>query len=138
LTGCAASGAKFHSLSKTPSESSEIIVYRPDRFIRGGASYQIHLDGQQIGILKNAGFIKIRTTPGSHILELKGGFMQASFRDIKTNVVSLSGERKIYRFEPIASGPIILASAYIGVTFSLSLVPEEVAIVELTDLKESD
>lgn len=139
LSGCSATGAKFQGLEKPDSDAGEIVVYRPDRLVRGGVAYYVHLDGKEVGMLKNAGFVALRTTPGTHVVLMKAGLQDFFMKARTAEVVLLAGERKFLRFEPSITGsPIILPNvAYVPVGFGFIAVPEGQAAIELRDLNQS-
>lgn len=139
LSGCSATGPKFQGLEKPDSNTGEIVVYRPDRFVRGGVGYYVHLDGKEVGLLKNSGFMSLATTPGTHVVLMKAGF-QDLFRNAANAQVTLDvGERKFLRFEPSITGiPIVLPNAaFVPVGFGFIAVPEGQAVVELQNLNQS-
>lgn len=139
LFGCAATGPKFQEVTKLNSDSAEIVVYRPDRFVRGGVSYYVNLDGSEVATLRNAGFVSLPTAAGTHVLQLKAGFM-GSFKPITTEVTLAAGERKFFRFEPSLGGiPIVLpGTVYVPVAYGFGLVAEDQAVSELKELKRSE
>jgi hypothetical protein len=139
LIGCAASGAKYGGPTALDPNSSEIVVYRPDRFARGGVSYLVYIDGKEVAKLKNAGFVLIPTSPGSHELEIQASAFQ-NFKPIKVPANTTAGARLFFRFEPFMSGgPVVLPTVmYIPVAYSLVPVPEAQALIELRELRHSE
>lgn len=139
LFGCAASGPLFTQPIPLNSSSSEIIVYRPDRFAAGGATYYIHLDGKEVASLDNAGFVAIPASPGAHQIEIRASIFKY-FKPIKVNFETTGGARIYFRFEPHPSGlPIITPTvAVIPIGFAFMEVPPEQALVELRTLRLSE
>lgn len=139
MFGCAANGPLFSGPTPLDPTSSEIVVYRPDKFARGGATYFVHLDDTEVARLKNAGFTSIPTSPGTHALEIRASAMQ-SFKPMKVLAEAKAGVRLFFRFEPSVSGsPVVLPNLiFIPVGFGLEQVPENQALIELRTLRRSE
>ena len=139
LFGCAASGPKFNGLESLKFDSSEIVVYRPDRFARGGVKYLLHLDGREAASLQNAGFTTISASPGKHEIEIHASAFH-NFKPMKVSVNAKPGARAFLRFEPSSGGPpVVLPTAiYIPVAFDFEEIPEAQALIELQDLRRSE
>jgi hypothetical protein len=139
IAGCAATGPLFSGLTTITADSSEIVVYRPDRFARGGVTYFLHVDGREVAALKNAGFVTIPASPGPHELEIRASALQP-FRPMKVNIDTKPGARVFLRFEPYASGGAVFLPAltYIPVSYNLLEVTEAQALIDLKELKRSE
>jgi len=139
LGGCSANGTRFQGLSAVDAGTAEIIVYRPDRFVHGGVPYYVILDDKEVGTLRNAGFMSVKPSPGQHILKVQAGY-EDLYREVKTNISVVQGERKLFRFEPsLSGGPIIIpGGAYVSVAIGLWQVDEPHALNDLQDLKLSN
>jgi hypothetical protein len=70
-TGCNAPGPAFYTIEPT-SESSVVYIYRPDG--RGAnVPIKISLDGREIGVLKNKGYVVESVAPGEHTVTASAG-----------------------------------------------------------------
>lgn len=140
LFGCAATGPTYERPSALESSASEIVIYRPDRFARGGNTFYVHLDGKEVAKLQNAGFAIIPTSPGSHELEIRGPAMDFAFKPIKMTVSTSAGGRLFVRFEPYMSGGIVATpfATVIPVAYRFALVPEADALIDLKTLRRSE
>lgn len=140
LIGCAASGPTYERPSALESSTSEIVIYRPDRFARGGNTFYVYLDGKEVAKLQNAGFASIPTSPGSHDLEIRRPVMDFAFKPLKMAVSTMPGGRTFIRFEPYMSGGVVStpAAVVIPVAYRLALVPEVDALIELRVLRRSE
>jgi len=138
LIGCAASGPRFSAQAELHSDTSEIIVYRPDHFARGGVKYLLNLDDKEVATLQNAGFASILASAGKHELEIHASFFQ-NFKPMKVLLDTQLGSRVFVRFEPSISGaPIVSPSLiYMPVGYDFIQVPEAQALDDLKDLKLS-
>jgi len=140
LFGCAASGPTYDGPSALDSQASEIVIYRPDRFARGGNTFYVHLDGREVAKLQNAGFAAIPTSPGSHELEIRGPALDFAFKPMKMAVSTIAGGRLFVRFEPYMSGGIVVSpfATVIPVAYRFTLVSEADALIDLRALKRSE
>ena len=140
LLGCAARGAKYGGLTALDANSSEIIVYRPDRLQGGGVTCYVHLDGKEVARLKNAGFVLIATSPGSHELEIRPSALN-NFNPVKVPAHTTAGSRLFFRLEPFMPHPPIILPGiitYFPVAYSLAPVAEAQALIELRELRHSE
>jgi len=71
LTGCSASGIKYQDLVQTElNGQSEIIVYRKSQLAASGGCYRVNVDGKEIGILANGGYLRKTVDPGKHTVSI--------------------------------------------------------------------
>ena len=140
LFGCAATGPTYERPSALDSSASEIVVYRPDRFARGGDTFYVYLDGKELAKLQNAGFAIIPTSPGSHELEIRRPVMDFAFKPLKMAVSTTTGGRSFVRFEPYISGRIVATpfAMVIPVAYRFTLVQEADALIDLQVLRRSE
>lgn len=140
LVGCAATGPRYEDSNALDSKASEIIVYRPDRFARGGNTFYVHLDGKEVAKLQNAGFAVIPTLPGPRELEIRSFALDLAFRPIKLVLNVTASNRVFVRFEPSLSGGVIVnpGATVIPVAYKFELVLEADARNELRTLRRSD
>jgi len=137
---CAATGPRFDGKTKLEPNTAEIVVYRPDSFANGGKSFYIHLDGKEVATLKNAGFVSLRTIPGTHKLEIKSFALDFAFKTITSELVLDESECKYFRFRSDLRGNVVVTpyAATIPVALNFSSVPEDQAIKELQQLRKSE
>lgn len=139
LTGCGASGPAFEQINLDSNQSkSEIIVFRKNQFVDGGSCYQVNVNGKELGILANGGFLRTIVDPAKHkivlfsvrdnVLELEVSSTEHSTNYIEYNT-SLAGGH----FLPIGS----VVSFSTSFDSSLAEVEPEYALTILKDLKES-
>ena len=71
LSACSASGIKYSEIVQTElNGQSEIIVFRKSQFAASGGCYRINVDGKEIGILANGGYLRKRVAPGKHVVSI--------------------------------------------------------------------
>lgn len=71
LGGCSASGPVFQPPAPPANSATATLhVFRPDRFVAGGISYTLYIDGREFVSLPNNGFTRIDTDPGSHTIRI--------------------------------------------------------------------
>lgn len=140
LLGCAAAGPRFAGKTKLEPNTAEIVVYRPDSFANGGKSFSIYLDGKEVAALKNAGFVSLQTTPGTHKLEIKSFALDFAFKTITTEVTLKEFESKYFRFHSYLSGGVVATPfvTAIPVASRFADVAESQAINELQQLRKSE
>jgi hypothetical protein len=140
LTACAANGIRFTGTPEIKDNKSQILIYRPDNFARGGNSFYIHIDGNQVATLKNAGYVALQLEPGKHVLQIKSFALDFAFKTITTDISLESGETKYYRLHPHITGAAVVTPQYAAIPISTSFfnVPEEVALQELPYLRLSE
>jgi hypothetical protein len=96
IFGCSAKGALF--AAPEPSDAPLLIVYRIKHVENGGMFPQLLLDGQEVGNLKQGGYIYIETTPGEHVLTVKDEFVWKWGIDTQPITIELeSGEIRYVR-----------------------------------------
>lgn len=70
-TGCNAPGPAFYPVEPT-ADASVIYIYRPDG--RGAnVPVNVSLDGREIGVLKNKGYVFESVAPGEHVVTASAG-----------------------------------------------------------------
>lgn len=124
ISGCAASGVKYSSeVGKT--ETTNVVVYRPYLLRSGGLYANVAIDGQQVGKLKNEGYLKFHVGNGIHTLKVGD----------RTTEISISqDEKKFFRF---SYGWALFAAVDV-VSDRLDSVDEQTALTEIKDTKLSD
>jgi hypothetical protein len=74
ITGCAASGPLYQEIpSYEKSEKSPLIIFRRDQFSGGAKCSIVRVDGEEIGKLSNAGFLRYWVSPGEHKISVRIG-----------------------------------------------------------------
>ena len=126
VLGCAARGPLYGTPAELEAGTSEIVVYRLDRFVLAAATLVVHLDGKEVARLRNAGFASIPTSPGNHELELRPPTPLHLIVPINMRAVTRPGARQYFRFEP---------STYFN---DLVPVSESEALDELRELRRSE
>jgi len=139
LSGCGAKGQHFQAFQPIPSETAEVIVYRPDKLLHGGVPYYVYIDGKEVGTLRNAGYIIVQTKAGDHQLKVQAGF-EDIYKEVSAPMAVELGQRRIYRFEPSAAGIFLIGTntAYLPVGLGLWQVNEDQAFSDLSSLRKSE
>lgn len=70
IAGCAASGPMYTSDAGATLEKGNLVVYRPYRFLSGGAYANVYIDDQEVGVLKNGGYLRLDVGSGTHTLKV--------------------------------------------------------------------
>ena len=71
LSACSASGIKYSEIVQTElNGQSEIIVFRKSQLAASGGCYRINVDGKEIGILANGGYLRKMVEPGKHVVSI--------------------------------------------------------------------
>jgi hypothetical protein len=116
-----------------------LIIYRPDRLNAGGATFDVYLDGNEVGGLKNAGFLVVRTVPGSHTVEIQHLGITVNRSKVRQSVFVKQGERAFLRFEPsVTHITVFPASPVVHSQYSFMQVTEDRALEELREFRRSD
>ena len=69
VCGCSATGQKYSELAPVVTGGkSEIVIYRKSQMAASGGCYRVKLDGEQIGILQNGGYLRKFVEPGKHTI----------------------------------------------------------------------
>jgi hypothetical protein len=139
LSGCAATGQNFPGFRTPSGESALIVVYRPDLFRAGGQAVKIAVDEQEVGVLRNAGWISIPVSPGERAIKLEERFTLFP-ESAALKVTAEKGETIALRvlpggitsIVPLAAGPIVAFGPW-----TIQQIPEGTAQSELRELKES-
>lgn len=139
LSGCAASGRSFSGFQQPPEKSAAIVVYRPDLFRAGGQSVRVAIDKEEVGILRNAGWLSIHVSPGERQITLEERFALFQ-KDTALTVKALAGKSIALRvlpggmtgIYPVSTGPVMTFGPW-----TIQQVPTEAALTELKSLKES-
>lgn len=71
VTGCATTGAAYAPVQDVPAEQAIIYVYRIPAFTGSAISYDVKLNGEFMGKLKNGAYFYAVVDPGSHVLSAK-------------------------------------------------------------------
>ena len=140
LTGCAATGKSFSGFQSPSEKSAVIVVYRPDLFRAEGQSVRVSIDNNEVGVLRNAGWLSIHTTHGEHSVTLDERFTFWQ-KDTVLKVETQQGEPIALRvllggmtgLYPMPSGPVMTFGPW-----TIQQVSTETAQAELKNLKESE
>jgi hypothetical protein len=106
LSACAASGPMFTEVAKPSDETSGIYIYRLSRFYASGAVPPIYLDGEELGELKNGGYLFAEVTPGPHVLQIgvEGNTAWWSAPVMQFEFESVAGENRYFEFVQQSDG----------------------------------
>lgn len=124
IAGCAASGPMYPTETGAASDRENLVVYRPYRFLSGGAYANVYIDDRKVGILKNGGYIKLEVGSGTHALRVGP----------ETRVISApNNERLFFRYSHRWS--LLFVLEFVPAT--LNAVDEKAAFDELKDTQLS-
>lgn len=71
LASCTLTGSKFTPLESAESQHGVLYVYRPSNYDMGLMSALITLDGKQVAVLENGGYVALIVEPGKHTITQK-------------------------------------------------------------------
>jgi hypothetical protein len=76
LQGCAsmATGPLFDGSASPPTGQAVIYVFRPDQSYARGNAPDLTVDGAKVGVIHNAGFLKVDVQPGRHTVDIPFNF----------------------------------------------------------------
>ncbi|MDQ6989343.1 MAG: DUF2846 domain-containing protein [Mariprofundaceae bacterium] len=97
LGGCGAGGAKFSGLEQIADNSAQVYIYRPSSFIQSANYPDLALDGQEIGQLKNGGYLRFTVPAGEHNLSVTGNVMMWIHRDRNVPLKLEAGKTYFYK-----------------------------------------
>jgi len=139
ISACAsASGQVFSNGPQLTHGQTGIYVYRGDnKFENRGSNFNIYVDNQKIGLLRNAGYLYAAVTPGSHTLKVA----RVPINDNGTTLsMSINpGQVIYYRVETNWDSTLWLSGAYIPsghVVFKQ--VSPDIALEQLQSLRYSN
>lgn len=148
-SGCVATGTRFsdsetQSNVAASSNLATIYIYRPSRFLAGGASPTVLIDEVKLGSLRSGGFSVQSVTPGVHKFLAKWSLLGRPF-DSKDAEFSYEFEpKKVYylRFGIVDSSVTATGvAAYLvhtTATLDFVLVKMQLALSELEDSRRLD
>ena len=131
VCACAtAPGQKFTGLATPVQDKGDIYIYRTSAIFAVGQSFEVTLDGKQVGNLYNASYLHLRLPEGSYVLKVSpGGIAKTS--DIQ--VQSKPGTQIFFEYD-FATGP--LANGFF-IGSSIQPRAQEKALQDLKELKSS-
>lgn len=139
MTGCGAGGAKFSGLEKPTDNLAQVYIYRPSAFVQSGNFPDMALDNQEIGQLKNGGFLKFKAPAGKHSLSITGNVMQWIHKDATATLTFEAGKTYFYKLTVSMDG-----SNGVNVGFGQhhsfgfkQITDEKQALADLAELNES-
>jgi len=71
LSGCATTGAAFVPVEDVPEGQALVYVYRVPSFTGSAISYDVKVDGEIIGKMKNGAYFYTTVAPGSYVISAK-------------------------------------------------------------------
>ena len=140
LSSCGAGGAKFSGLEKPKESMAQVYIYRPSAFVQSGNFPDVALDGNEIGQLKNGGFLHFNAPAGKHTINLSGNVMQWIHKDANIPVTLKAGETNFYKLTVSMGGSGGGVNIGFGQVHSFGFVQikdENVVLEDLKKLKES-
>lgn len=107
LSGCAtAPGKKFAGITPPEENQGVVYLYRTSALFYSGGAFDVSLNGEKIGALYNASFLRLQLAPGSYNIKVAPGMMA------KTSELVINAEAskiKFYEYD-FVTGP--LANAF--------------------------
>lgn len=148
-SGCVATGTRFseselESNVVTSSNLATICIYRPRKFLAGGASPTVASDEVELGSLRSGGFSVQSVTPGVHKFMAKWSFLGRPFgsKDVEFSYEFESNKVYYLRFGIVDSSVTATGVAAYPVhttaTFDFVLVKKQFALGELEDSRRLD
>ena len=78
--GCATpTGAAFTTAETVPTGQAQIYLYRKSALQAGGATFDVQLNKQDMGILINGSYVRLTVAPGEHVLGVKPGALSKMY-----------------------------------------------------------
>jgi len=97
ITGCSATGPKFTKATLTNQKLSTVYLMRQYKFLGAAGCRAVHIDNKDLGCIKNAGYLRIDLTPGSHAIKFPKVTENDWANETEVELELLAG--KIYYFE---------------------------------------
>ena len=133
LTGCTTITTETVNIVRTPIPDTmgRIIVYRKPQFAGSGVFPDLYVDKSDRGALTNASVIALNTTPGEHILAVKGSILTYGFSDV-TMIAKVEQGKPIYiEYAVILAGTTGLSNTW---QYGFKIVDPAVGAIEVDDL----
>ncbi len=70
LVGCSATGEKFSEATLINQETATVYFLRQSKFLGAAGCRDVLIDGNKVGCIKNAGFLKVEVLPGKRLINL--------------------------------------------------------------------
>lgn len=137
LCGCSATGQKYSELAPVVSTGkSELVIYRKSQIAASGGCYRIKVDGKEVGILANGGYLRKFVEPGKHIVTAVIGKdldLEIQTTENSQNFILLSiGLSGISGF-PVGTVSVVNASWNVGLVDT----PKDFGVKAVQELRES-
>jgi hypothetical protein len=135
LGACAAYGPAFTGATAPSPDRGAIYIYRPTAFAAGGTTQPILIDGVQVAVMKNGGYLRRELEPGHHTVEVQG------FQPAGVDVTIDPGKTLFFRYTiESQGGQHIYGSLLFNYNWKRSLdnIPPDIALIELKETKALD
>lgn len=137
--GCAATGERFSGLRSPSDAEAQVVLYRPDLLRGSAASHTVYIDGYEVGVLRNAGWLISQVRPGTHSVTLDQRF-ESGTKKISMLIVVEPGKIVVLRTLPGAYHPGTVPFLPLGgysEPWTMQQVTREIAEAEMKDLRHS-
>jgi hypothetical protein len=139
LQGCSATGPKFSSVSYVGPNETLIYVYRNSAFLKGGTYPFVYIDGEEIGPLKNGGYVKASVPPGEHRVTIDGQIFPGDWMQKPINLyVKTSSEKPTFIKLWLGNAEVIPASYITLASSNAAVVAPEYALEQIKECNYSD
>lgn len=151
VSGCAASGEYFTGFQTPEPGRAEIIVFRESALKGSVDKYIVKLDGQEVGVLRNGGWLSLMTQPGEHLVEYVLNIGKQKSDELVVNataempvvVQTMGRELGLMNVTVIGGSPAVTAFGAIPLPRAVGPsrireIPAETALAVLKTLKRSD
>jgi len=139
LVGCGARGPAYSEMATVElNNKSAIIVFRKDQFVDGGSCYGVRINGKEIGVLANGGFLRVLVEPGQNDILIP----HVNDKKLNIAVTAELGKTTYVEYSSLLEDIYIIPVGSFAATNArfhntLAQVKSEYAISELQNLKDS-
>ena len=135
FSGCGATGKFYNELSALEKGGqAEVVIFRKSQLTGAAACLIAKIDGKEIGLLGNGGFLRALVTPGRNSISMINPYGLSPI----TIDLSTTGDRSTFveHLSSVSHGMIV---PFTSVSFSRSMieVSSEYALKTLQDLRDS-
>lgn len=137
-SGCDSQGASFEL--NTPKDGMALVyVYRPKAFYQKNAWPDLYINNIEYGQLRNGGFLKIETDPGTQLIEARQTNILTSWQISDLSISADCPADQVCFVRVLAEmQDVYIVGSVGGATGKghISIVPESQALQEIATLKE--
>lgn len=127
LAGCGATGPRYQGNQQVETGKAQIVVFRPESFIQGGAAYRVFINRSKGPVLRNGGYSIVHTAPGPMEITVDGEDWLSIQRKPAVHIVAKPGDRFFIQITP-----------HLAHWARMDLLSEDVALRQLAGLQQSD